>query len=512
MEWAGEQYVWNHLITVFVFSARQANADALARTLSSLLAQNYRNVEVVVAGALEAELPDPTDYARLRGLFAEPALDVLDVLCDPLADNLWRGSHVVFAVAGTVFDPDSFTQLNRTLSPPRGVPPPDLIVCDHDRAAGAAPQPCFLPGWDPDLIVAMDYVGTAFMVSRKLVLARRPAHRPDSLYDWLCSLASSSVAAEHLAEPVMELPVAMPRRSAASVASIPLSSLPSMAIIIPNRDRPELLGRCVSFLKYLEGPAPEVVIVDHSSSAPATLALYAELQTQHRARIVKVEGRFNFSRMINLGVAATSADVVVLLNNDVEITDPSQVGSMVRHAIRPEVGVVGARLLYPDGTVQHSGMILRAGRHAIQPVSAQHVLRGAPGHADGYLDALRTVRNYQAVTGALIATRRTVFDQVGGFDEVNLPVEYNDVDFCLRVRAMGYRVIVVPTEGMIHRESSTRGTTATPEVERMRAAAMHLIAERWSEAFNRDPFCNPHLDLGDRPQVMFPWANNADRT
>lgn len=512
MELAGEQRVWNHLITVFIFGATHANADALARTLSSLANQSYRNVEIVVAGVREAELPDPADYAHLRGLFAEPALDVLGVLSDPVVDHLWRGGHVVFAVAGTVFDSDSFAQLNRMLSPSRGVTPPDLIVCDHDRAAGAAPQPCFLPGWDPDLIVEMDYIGTAFMASRKLVHARRLAQRPDSFHDWLCGLAGSSVAVGHLAEPVMELPVAMPRRLEATAARIRLSSPRSLAIIIPNRDRPELLRRCVNFLKFLEGPVPEVVIVDHSSSAPATLALYAELQEQHRARVLRVEGRFNFSRMINLGVAATSADVVVLLNNDVEITDPSQVDLMVGHAIRPEVGVVGARLLYPDGTVQHSGMILRAGKHAIQPVSAQHVLRGAPGHADGYLDALRTVRNYQAVTGALIATRRTVFDQAGGFDEVNLPVEYNDVDYCLRVRAMGHRVIVVPTEGMIHSESSTRGTTAPPEVDRMRAAAMHLIAERWGDTFDHDPFSNPHLDLGDRAQVMFPWANKADRT
>lgn len=510
MAWAGEQRAWNHLITVFIYDVSPANADALARTLSSLLGQVYRNIEIVVAGIQEAEMPDLADFVSLRGLFVEPALDPLDVLSGPSADHLWRGSHLVFAAAGTVFDPDSFALLNGMLSPSSGMQPPDLIVCDHGRGIGTATeQPCFLPGWDPDLIAAMDYIGTAFVASRKLVLDRRSAERADSLHGWLRGLAGRPLAVGHLTEPVMSLNAAMPRPSAAAAGIVAVSPPPSVAIVIPNRDQAELLQRCVGFLKSLESLAFELVIVDHSSTELATFALYAELQEKYGARIVKIGGRFNFSRMVNLGVAATSSDVVLLLNNDVEITDPRQVEAMVAHAVRPEVGVVGARLLYPDGTVQHAGMVLRSGVSPTHPVLAQHVLRGASGHADGYLDALRTVRNYQAVTGAIIATRRSVFDEVGGFDEVNLPVEYNDVDYCLRVRVKGHRVIVVPTEGIIHRESSTRGSAMTPEVERMRMAGMRLIAERWSDTFNHDPFCNPHLDMGERPQARFPWTSEA---
>jgi GT2 family glycosyltransferase len=508
---ADAQPVWNHLITVFVYDGMSASADILSRTLETLRSQTYRNIEIVVAGARETELPDLAGFVSLRGLFAEPMLDALEVLSDPAADHLWRGSHLVFAAAGTTFDPDAFALLNRMLSPLHGASPPDLVVSDHDRIAraGAAPHPCFLPGWDPDLIVAMDYIGTAFMASRKLVLDRRSAEGPDSLHGWLRSLASAPLASGHLTETVMHLPAGMPRPSAAT-AAVGLSGMPPVAIVIPNRDQPDLLKGCVRFVKFFGSPAPELVIVDHASTDPATLALYAELQEHHGARILRVDGRFNFSRMVNLGVEATTAEVVMLVNNDVEVTDPHQVEMMIRHAMRPEVGVAGARLLYPDGTVQHAGIVLRASVHGEQPVLAQHVLRGAPGHADGYLHALRTVRNYQAVTGAIIATRRTVFERVGGFDEVSLPVEYNDVDYCLRARAMGFRVIAVPTDGIIHRESSTRGTVSTPEVLRMRAASMRLIVERWGEAVNHDPFCNPNLDLGDRPQVLFPWIDRAN--
>jgi GT2 family glycosyltransferase len=501
------QDVWNHLITVVV---QASDTEGLADTLSTLRCQTYRNIEILVAGASEMSLPDANDFASLRGLFAEPALDPLDMMSDSATDRLWRGSHLVFAAAGTTFDPDAFALLNRMLSPSQGTSPPDLVICDHDRLVTpqASPQPCFLPGWDPDLIAAMDYVGSAFMASRRLVLERRSASRADSLHDWLKSLATgaSPVAVAHLSETVMHLVADLPRPAPApSVLSRPARAR-SVAIVIPNRDQPDLLSRCIRCLEFLEGPLPELVIVDHASTDPATLAIYADLQKRYGARIQRLGGRFNFSRMVNLGVAATTAEVVLLMNNDIEVTLPGQLEKIIEHAMRPEVGVAGARLLYPDGRVQHAGVLLRSGLDHQHRVMAQHVLRGAPGTADGYLHALRSVRNYQAVTGALMATRRTVFENAGGFDEVNLPVEYNDVDYCLKVRALGLRVVAVPTDGIIHAESSTRGTETTTEVRAMRGHAMAVIADRWRDAVDRDPFRSPWADLGDVPEVRFPWS------
>lgn len=508
MTLSGESPAWNHLITVLVYGGSSTNADAMTRTLSTLLDQTYRNIEVMVAGSHEIELPDSADFASLRGLFAEPALDPLDLLDASATDHLWRGSHLVFAVAGTAFDPDAFALLNHMLSPAKGAPSPDLIICDHDRGSGRAQAPCFLPGWDPDLIAAMDYIGTAFMASRKLVLKQRSGERPASFHQWLSNLANGTPAVGHLTETVMHLPTGLPRPLAATGVG-GLCPARSVAIVIPNRDKPELLRRCVRFLEFTDIAELELVIVDHASTDPATLALYAELQKHHGARVLRIDGRFNFSRMVNLGVAATTAEVVMLVNNDVEVTLPHQVEMMVGHALRPEIGVVGARLLYADHTVQHAGVALLPGPNKEVAVMARHVLRGAAHHSDGYLHALRTVRNYQAVTGAIIATRRAVFDQLGGFDEVSLPVEYNDVDYCLRARAAGFRVISLPTEGIIHPESSTRGFATTPEVRRMRAAATNFLAEHWGDAVDHDPFRNPHVDLGDRPQAVFPWTGKA---
>ncbi|MBZ9678186.1 glycosyltransferase family 2 protein [Mesorhizobium sp. ES1-1] len=506
MRSSGRQRVWNHLITVVLYEGTVADPETMDRTLSSLQGQTYRNIEIVVTGPCQPTRLDPSEFVGLRGLFVEQGLDPLTILSEPAAGHLWRGSHIVFAAAGTTFDPDAFDLLNRMLSPLQGRPSPDLIVCDHDRIAGteSSPTPCFLPGWDPDLIVAMDYVGTAFMVSRKLILQQRPAKRSASLHEWLCHLANRNPVVGHLAEPVMHLPTSMPRPPAVA-ASSGHTAARSIAIVIPNRDKPELLRRCVRFLDFIEIAELEVVIVDHASTDPATLALYAELENRHRARILRIDGRFNFSRMVNLGVAASTAEVVILVNNDVEVTDPREVERMAAHAMRPEVGAVGARLLYADHTVQHAGVLLLPGQKQEHPVLAQHVLRGAPDSSDGYLHALRTIRNYQAVTGAIIATRRTVFEQLGGFDEVSLPVECNDIDYCLSARAAGLRVISLPTQGVFHPESSTRGSDTTPEVGRMRGAAMKVMAQRWREAVDHDPFCNPHTDMGDRPNADFPW-------
>jgi GT2 family glycosyltransferase len=498
---------WNHLITVLVYG--NASTAALSLTLSSLLDQTYRNIEILVAGFDESNLPDVVGFTGLRGLFAEPSLDPLKILATSDADHVWRGSHLVPALAGTTFDPDAFALLNRELSSSVGGSPPDLIVCDHDRSTEAGRQPCLLPGWDPDLIVGMDYVGTAFMASRRLIRDRRSSKLPCSLHDWLRSLAGCSVPVGHLAEPVMHLPVG-PARPLPSAVDCQLPHPGSLAVVIPNRDKPGLLRRCVRFLEFSQATALELVVVDHASTEPETLALYAQLQRQYGARILRVDGGFNFSRMINLGVGATTADVVLLVNNDVEATDPRQIEMMVAHAMRPEVGVVGGCLIYPDETVQHAGVVLRPGPTAGHSVLTHHVLVGHGKRSEECLHALRTIRNYQAVTGAIIATRREVFDQVGGFDEVSLPVEYNDIDYCLRVRAAGLRVICLPTKGIIHRESATRGRATTPEVEMMRSAAMGLIAKRWREAVNHDPFCNPHLNFVGGPDALFPWAGRAD--
>lgn len=483
--------VWNHLISLVLFCDGPEDAAALPVSLASLALQLYRNIEVLIIGPQDAAPGDAIDFTNFRGLAAEPSLTPQILLADPAQDALWRGDHLIFARAGTEFDADAFALLNAALTSERGVPRPDLVLCDHDRRLGPSEfaDPSFLPGWDPDLIQSYDYIGTAFMVSRALVLSQRAMGFPASLHDWLCKLGHSQPgpATAHVTETVLHLPgppPAAPRKRGAP--RIPAGT-PKVAIIVPNRNHAEMLAHCLSFLEYANRFCPEIVVVDNASDDPALPTLYADLNARHSVRLLRMDQPFNYSRMINLGVAATKAPLVLLLNNDVWFSKPGLIEQLLAEAMRPEVGVVGCRLLYPGGTTQHAGMLLRPGSEPGVFVRAAHVLRGAPREATGYLQQLKTVRNWQAVTGAVMAMRREVFDRVGGFDEVALPVEYNDVDFCLRVRRAGLRVISLPLDGVFHRESVTRGRASTAATEAMRAEVTALMASRWADAFVEIP-------------------------
>lgn len=507
---SAETEPWRFLITVVVIVGAAEDATALPLTLASLGAQIYRNIEVLVIGAAAA-LPADFDFSSHRGLFLEPGRDAIDFLADAACDRLWRGDYLIFAQAGVAFDPDAFMLLNAAVNQAPD-PAPELVVCDHDRQAGLTEfaEPSFLPGWDPDLILSFDYIGAAFMASRALVLSRRDGVRPESLHDWLKRLAAASqkLRTGHIAETIMHIPQHAPSPQPLRVSLPPLGPAATMAIVIPNRNRPDLLSRCVALMELPNAFKPELVIVDNASDDPHTLAIYDQLRARYDARVVPMNQPFNLSRMINIGVAACTSDVLLLLNNDVEVTVEGLLEQVLAHARRPEVGVVGSRLLYRDDTLQHGGMLLGRGPTQEQPVMASHVLRGA-GRADcGYLHQLDTVRNCQAITGAMLAVRREVFDQVGGFDEVVLPAEFNDVDFCLKVRRAGLRVIVLPLDGIYHNECASRGG-APPDLV-MQTESMRVMVARWEEYFLHDPFRSPWVDVAESPSAKFPWFEPRD--
>jgi GT2 family glycosyltransferase len=481
-----------------------------------LLQQTYRNIEVLVVGGAIGNVHQAEDFASYRGLFFEPGLSHLDILRDLHADRLWRGDHLMFVVAGTMFDADTFMMLNAALNTAPGARVPDLMLCDHDRVTGAHEfsHPTFSPGWDPDLIQSQDYIETAFVASRGLIQRRRPqATSCANLHDWLRIVAQEEphLAARHVTETLVHLPQADPAPPPPVVVAFsPPCAMPDLAVIIPNRNRPDLLAQCLRFMEFQNRFRTELVIVDNDSDDPAVPAMYAQLRERHGAKIVSMNQKFNFARMVNIGVAASTSPMFLLLNNDVQITSPGLVEQMLAHALRPEVGVVGTKLLNADGSVQHGGMLLREGHAGVKTMLALHVLRGARRGDAGYLNALSSVRNCQAVTGALMASRREVFVQVGGFDEVHLPIEFNDVDYCLRVRKAGYRVLCLPLDGIFHFESSTRGTELSPEVARMRQAAMVCMAARWLEQFRHDPYRNPWVELGNVAQARFPWSDGRE--
>jgi len=499
---------YNQLITVVLFGCEH-DPIGQARSLLSLRTQHFRNIEVIVAGHANSIATQLSYFETFRGISHAPSLDPLELLSNSAHDNLWRGNYLIFARAGTEFDPDCFSLVNEALAQ-RDERPPQLAVIDHDRPShkNDAREPIFLPGWDPDLALDLDFIGTAFVASRELVITQRVNDRPTSFHDWLKRVARLHPQPQvvHVSEPILHLTDPTPLPEDRTVIpptpwiSLPRNQWPSMAVVVTNRNRPDLLKRCFSFLAFPNQFTPELVIVDNGSEDPETLAIYSEFERQHGARIVQMNHSFSYSRMVNLGVAASRSDVVMLMHNDVEFSVPGQIEELLRHALRPEVGVVGSRLLYHDGTLQHAGLTFRA-EHSGHTLIKSH---STPSNDDGYMFAQRTTRNYQAVSGSVQAIRRDVYESLGGYDELHLPVEYNDVDFCLRARKAGLRVISLPLAGVYHRELESLRSASTASTVKMRDAAMAIMAARWPEALRRDPFINPWIDVADGSLSGFP--------
>lgn len=269
----------------------------------------------------------------------------------------------------------------------------------------------------------------------------------------------------------------------------PLPKAPPLtSVIVPTRDRADLMRTCMDgLLQRTEYPDMEVVIVDNGSVEPDAMALLQDLSRDRRVRVLTQPGPFNWSALNNLGVDRMRGEVAVLLNNDTEVIDPGWLRELVSQAIRPEVGVVGAKLLYVDRTVQHAGVVFGpAGR-------ATHMWRHAPGDARGYLDQLISTRQVTVVTGACLAIRREVYLAAGGCDAENLPVTWNDSDLCLRVRSRGLRTIWTPHARLLHLEQATRGTDETPERQQRFARERAWMRARWNGAIDADPFLNPNI-------------------
>jgi GT2 family glycosyltransferase len=255
-------------------------------------------------------------------------------------------------------------------------------------------------------------------------------------------------------------------------------------------------------------PALDVTVVDNDSDDPETLALFAELAKDARVRVVPYPGAFNFAAINNFAAGRTDGAILAFLNNDIEVTRADWLGEMVSRALQPDVGAVGAKLYYPDGRIQHAGIVTGLGPDRIAGYPYWH----APHNSMGSFGDLLLAREVSAVTGACLVVRRSVFLEVGGLDQANLAVSYNDVDFCLRLRERGYRNIITPFAEIVHWESASRGADDMPENrERSRREIAHM-RHRWADVLQRDPYFNPNFSLDSAvpdfarpPRVSYPW-------
>jgi len=262
-----------------------------------------------------------------------------------------------------------------------------------------------------------------------------------------------------------------------------------VSIIVPTRNRGPLLHRCIqSVVSRNYGPriALELVIVDNGTVDRDAIDIIENLKLRPHVIVIKEPGPFNFSRLANAGVAAATGRVVVLLNNDTYAMHDDWLEEIVSHAIQPPIGAVGAMLLYDDGTIQHAGIVL--GVNGL----AEHFFRGYPGNWSGVNGRAQSIQDLSAVTGACMAIRRDLYIEIGGMDEA-LAISLNDVDFCIRLRSKGFRVVWTPFAVLGHQESMSRGYTHAEVDRAVYATEANRFRSRWDTWLDDDPAYNPNL-------------------
>ena len=375
------------------------------------------------------------------------------------------------------------------------LPSSELIYTDEDRidAAGERGDWRFKPAWSPNLLEALDYLGQLTLMRRETVSAlggwRSGAASPR--HDLVLRLAGKVEprAIVHLAKLLVHGSTESdtPVTEQTKIKRVVPTPAPRVSLIIPTRDNADVLETCVrSIRSRTHYENYEILIIDNGSVEEKTKRLFAGVSSDPAIRVLSMPGPFNFSKLNNAAVRAATGEILGLVNNDIEVTRGDWLTEMAALAARSETGCVGAKLLYPDGRIQHAGVVIGLGG------VAGHGHRFARSDDPGYLDRLRTVQNVSAVTAACLLIRRQVFDQVGGFDE-SLTVAFNDVDFCLRVRAAGYRNLWTPFAELIHHESVSRGRDLTPAKARRFADEYAAMQRRWGVELLRDPYYSPHL-------------------
>jgi len=269
----------------------------------------------------------------------------------------------------------------------------------------------------------------------------------------------------------------------------------SVTIIIPTRDEVNVLRDCISSVRLASAGYAgdvEILIVDNMSTDIETLQFIEALESEGIARTIHYQGAFNWAAANNLAAERSHGDMLICLNNDTKILSDGWIEELVSQASRPDVGAVGAKLVYADGTVQHGGAII--GLHG----AAGHDGVGLHSTSPGYLNHLAVQRNVSAVTGACLATRKDVWRELGGFDEINFPVAFNDTDYCLRVRESGLKVIYTPFALAFHYESKSRGLDPDGRKDR---EAVRRFKEKWRGELD-DPFYNRHFDRFAEPYAL----------
>ena len=415
-------------------------------------------------------------------------------------------------------------------------PAAQIIYSDEDKIdeEGNRSDPHFKSDWNPDLFFSQNYISHLCVYRRDLlqriggfregvegsqdqdlllrclshVKTSAIVHIPKVLYHWRMAKGSTALASSEKsytteagikaltdffdAQGRKDIKVELGLAPNTYRICYPIPDPePLVSMLIPTRDMLVVLEPCIrSILEKTTYGNYEIIIIDNESVEPDTLEYFERIQIQdHRVRVLPYHHPFNYSAINNYGVQHARGELIGLINNDIEVISPQWLTEMVSHAVRPDIGCVGAKLYYDDETIQHAGVIVGLGG------VAGHSHKNYPRDASGYVQRLKIVQNLSAVTAACLVVRKSVYEQVGGLEEAGLRVAFNDVDFCLKVREAGHRNLWTPYAELYHHESKSRGFEDTPEkVERFNSE-IEFVKSKWGDNLRRDPYYNQNLTL-----------------
>jgi GT2 family glycosyltransferase len=531
-----KRFDWMPLISVLV-PVYNPRPEWLRECLDSVLAQHYPHWELCIADDASND-PEVHELlaayqqrdARVKVVYREDNGHICAASNSALEQA--RGEFVA------LLDHDdrlAETALFRVAEALNRQPEAGLLYSDEDKLNefGERFDPHFKPQWNPDLLLAQNYVShlgvyrTALVreaggfregfegsQDHDLVLrvsetlsAERIVHLPHMLYHWRAGMGSTALdsgekdytsraglaaVTDHLARIEPRAQVELGAFPNTYRVRWPLPEpAPLVSLLVPTRDRVEILKPCVdAILERTDYPNLELLILDNQSSCEATLAYMQEVaERDSRIRVLRWNHPFNYSAINNFGAREAKGEILGLVNNDIEPIGEGWLTEMVSQACRPEIGCVGAKLYYPNDTLQHGGVILGLGG------VAGHSHKYYPREHPGYFYRLHLAQNFSAVTAACLLLRREVFEQVGGLNERHLTVAFNDVDLCLKVREAGYRNLWTPYAELYHHESVSRGGDDSPAKRARAKQEVDYMRRTWARQLDNDPAYSPHLTL-----------------
>jgi len=503
--------------------------DFLESAIDSVIAQVYTNWELCIADDCSTDLTVAETLQnwiakddRIRIQFRTENGNISAATNSAAA--LATGDIILFLDNDDELTPDALGEVALYFATH---PTTDFLYSDDDKidTKGRRFAPQFKPQWSPELLLSYMYLGHLCAVRKQIFeqigglrigfegsqdydfalrateISRHVAHLPLVLYHW--RTAPGSTAISGAAKPASfaagqkSIQDALNRRKInGNVAQHAWAikenlgifaqdfpdSGPSVTVIIPTKNQLKLLKACLDSLENTTYKNYQIAVIDNESDDPKTLEYLKQLTCQV-LRIKNPGGKFSFAAINNRAVEQVDSEYVLFLNNDTEVINPRWLSQMVGYAQIPDVGAVGARLLYPDGRIQHAGVI-----HGLHHGLAGHAFKLMDKHNRGYLSQAMVTRNYSAVTAACTITPRQLFLELGGFDEQNFAVAYNDVDYGYRLLARGYRCVYCPDAELLHKEGTSRGFTDNPQ---------EVAAFRRKYAGKNDSFYSPHLSLED---------------